>query len=45
MLELAAAGRCTVEAEPFALADVSAAWTRAGGGPDGRVVVVPGGSP
>lgn len=45
VLELAAAGRCTIEAEPFALADVSAAWTRAGGGPDGRVVVVPGGSP
>jgi NADPH:quinone reductase-like Zn-dependent oxidoreductase len=44
VLELAAAGRCAVDAEPFALADVSAAWTRAGGSPDGRVVVLPAGA-
>jgi NADPH:quinone reductase-like Zn-dependent oxidoreductase len=44
VLELTAAGRCAVEAEPFAFADVAAAWTRAGQGPDGRVVVLPGGA-
>jgi NADPH:quinone reductase-like Zn-dependent oxidoreductase len=42
VLELAAAGRLAVQAEPFALADVAAAWTRAGQSPTGRVVVLPG---
>jgi NADPH:quinone reductase-like Zn-dependent oxidoreductase len=42
VLALAAAGRCTVDAEPFALADVAAAWARAGSDPRGRVVVLPG---
>ncbi|HYJ73947.1 MAG TPA: zinc-binding dehydrogenase, partial [Kineosporiaceae bacterium] len=42
VLELAAAGRCDVDAEPFAFADVAAAWERAGQSPDGRVVVLPG---
>jgi NADPH:quinone reductase-like Zn-dependent oxidoreductase len=41
VLELAAAGRCDVDAETFAFADVAAAWERAGRTPDGRVVVVP----
>jgi NADPH:quinone reductase-like Zn-dependent oxidoreductase len=39
VLELAAAGRCEVAVEPFPLADVAAAWTRAGSTPQGRVVV------
>lgn len=42
ILELAAAGRCTVAAEPFPLADVARAWNRASEGPEGRVVVLPG---
>ena len=42
MLDLAAAGRCVVDVEAFALAEVAQAWTRAGAGPDGRVVVLPG---
>ncbi|MGZ4650576.1 MAG: quinone oxidoreductase family protein [Kineosporiaceae bacterium] len=41
VLELAAAGRCTVDVEEYPLEDVAAAWTRAGAAPDGRVVVVP----
>jgi NADPH:quinone reductase-like Zn-dependent oxidoreductase len=45
VLDLAAAGRCAVDAEPFPLADVARAWTRAGEGPEGRVVVLPGGTP
>ena len=39
VLELATAGRCEVAVEPFPLADVAAAWTRAGSTPQGRVVV------
>jgi NADPH:quinone reductase-like Zn-dependent oxidoreductase len=39
VLDLAAAGRCAVEVEPFRLADVAEAWTRAGSNPEGRVVV------
>jgi NADPH:quinone reductase-like Zn-dependent oxidoreductase len=42
VLELAAAGRCVVESEPFPLAEVARAWTRAAEGPEGRVVVLPG---
>jgi NADPH:quinone reductase-like Zn-dependent oxidoreductase len=41
VLELAAAGRCAVEVEPFPLAQVADAWTRAGSNPDGRVLVLP----
>jgi NADPH:quinone reductase-like Zn-dependent oxidoreductase len=41
VLELAAAGRCTVEVEPFPLDDVAGAWARAGSNPQGRVVVLP----
>ena len=41
VLELAAAGRCDVAVDPFPLADVAAAWTRAGSTPQGRVVVLP----
>jgi NADPH:quinone reductase-like Zn-dependent oxidoreductase len=40
VLALAAAGRCAVEVEPFPLADVAEAWTRAGSTPWGRVVVL-----
>jgi NADPH:quinone reductase-like Zn-dependent oxidoreductase len=42
VLELAASGRCLVEAERYPLADVARAWIRAAEGPDGRVVVLPG---
>jgi NADPH:quinone reductase-like Zn-dependent oxidoreductase len=42
VLELAAAGRCAVDVEPFAFAEVAAAWERAGQSPNGRVVVLPG---
>ena len=41
VLELAAAGRCAVEVEPFRLAEVAEAWTRAGSNPQGRVLVLP----
>jgi NADPH:quinone reductase-like Zn-dependent oxidoreductase len=41
VFELAAAGRCAVEVEPFRLAEVAAAWARAGSSPRGRVVVLP----
>jgi hypothetical protein len=41
VLELAASGGCAVEVEPFPLADVAEAWTRAGSNPDGRVLVLP----
>jgi NADPH:quinone reductase-like Zn-dependent oxidoreductase len=41
VLDLAASGRCSVAVERFPLADVGAAWTRAGEGPGGRVVVLP----
>jgi NADPH:quinone reductase-like Zn-dependent oxidoreductase len=41
VLELAAAGRCTVTYETVGLDAVADAWTRAGGTPDGRLVVVP----
>jgi NADPH2:quinone reductase len=40
VFELAAAGRCSVGVEPFRLADVAQAWTRAGSSPEGRVVVL-----
>jgi NADPH:quinone reductase-like Zn-dependent oxidoreductase len=41
VLELAAAGRCTVTYETVGLDAVADAWTRAGATPDGRLVVVP----
>jgi NADPH:quinone reductase-like Zn-dependent oxidoreductase len=41
VLELAAAGRCTVTYETVGLETVADAWTRAGATPDGRLVVVP----
>jgi NADPH:quinone reductase len=41
VLELAAAGRCTVTYETVGLDAVADAWTRAGAAPDGRLVVVP----
>jgi NADPH:quinone reductase-like Zn-dependent oxidoreductase len=41
VLALAAAGRCSVDAETFAFADVAAAWGRAASDPRGRVVVLP----
>jgi NADPH:quinone reductase-like Zn-dependent oxidoreductase len=40
VFELAATGRCSVEVEPFPLAGVAEAWTRAGSNPQGRVVVL-----
>ncbi len=42
VLDLATVGRCVVDVEAFRLAEVAQAWTRAGAGPDGRVVVLPG---
>jgi NADPH:quinone reductase-like Zn-dependent oxidoreductase len=41
VLDLAASGGCSVAVERFPLTDVAAAWTRAGEGPGGRVVVLP----
>jgi NADPH:quinone reductase len=41
VLELVAAGRCTVTYETVGLDAIADAWTRAGAAPDGRLVVVP----
>jgi NADPH:quinone reductase-like Zn-dependent oxidoreductase len=41
VLELAAAGRCSVTYETVGLDAVADAWTRAGAAPDGRLVVLP----